>query len=246
MRIHHVTTLSIIALLGLGSQQTTIGQEVKVTQSTEKRSVVGAIATPSSEELNNQIKAVIVDQDGNQRVVELRGLGNGLWQGSMQDPDGHSSEAPADFLFREVDAENAVGSKSKSKVVATSTDSKPVVFGSVFYSDGKDKYQIGVSCEEIPEVLRAHLKLDPGMGLLVGRTFEGMPAHDQLKQHDIILKVNGRSAGSTKDLVEAAQQAGEKSETVVLRVLRSGDERDIVLNPAKQELAINPALKPMS
>lgn len=88
-----------------------------------------------------------------------------------------------------------------------------------------DKW-IGVLCRPVDEVLRVHLDLDQGVGLVVERVVPDSPAsRADLKTHDILVQVDEQDLTSLQVLIEATAKADENGLT--LRRIRGGD-RDLV------------------
>ncbi len=95
------------------------------------------------------------------------------------------------------------------------------------------KFWIGLNCAEVSPALRSQLKLKKGVGLLVVNAFEGSPSQKAgLKQHDIIVKADGKEIGAVGQLIEAVQKAGESE--IKLDVVREGQAKTIIVKSAKR------------
>jgi hypothetical protein len=88
-----------------------------------------------------------------------------------------------------------------------------------------DKW-IGVLCRPVDEVLRVHLNIDQGVGLVVERVVPDSPASRAgLKTHDILMQVNDQDLDSLQVLIDATAKADQHG--ITLRRIRGG-ERDLV------------------
>lgn len=67
---------------------------------------------------------------------------------------------------------------------------------------------IGVVARELPEGIAEHLGLEPGQGVIIGRTFEDSPAAKAgIQQHDIIIQIGEETVKSPMDLQRLVQQS---------------------------------------
>lgn len=95
------------------------------------------------------------------------------------------------------------------------------------------KFWIGLNCAEVSPALRSQLKLKKGVGLLVINAFEGSPSERAgLKQHDIIVKADGKDIGAVGQLIQAVQKAGEKE--IKLDIIREGQPKTIDVKSAER------------
>lgn len=95
------------------------------------------------------------------------------------------------------------------------------------------KFWIGLNCGEVSPALRSQLKLKKGVGLLVVNAFEGSPSQKAgLKQHDVIVKADGKEIGAVGQLIEAVQKAGESE--IKLDVIREGQPKTINVKSAER------------
>ena len=86
---------------------------------------------------------------------------------------------------------------------------------------------LGVTVGEIPEVLRAHVKIPAGEGLSVEEVLPGTPAERLgLRRFDLLLTVNGIPV-STAAEVRSAVGAVEEGGSLRLRILREGRESEV-------------------
>ena len=100
---------------------------------------------------------------------------------------------------------------------------------------------IGVSCEPVPDALRAHVDLKEGQGLMVTKVMPGSPAEKAgLAVHDILLKVNGDPLKSRESLIQAVSDAGEQG--VQLEWLHKGETRTQAVRPVKRPEQLAPAI----
>ena len=95
------------------------------------------------------------------------------------------------------------------------------------------KFWIGLNCAEVSPALRSQLKLKKGIGLLVVNAFEGSPSQKAgLKQHDVIVKADGKEIGAVGQLIQAVQKAGEKE--IKLDIIRGGEPKSINVKSAER------------
>jgi membrane-associated protease RseP (regulator of RpoE activity) len=95
-----------------------------------------------------------------------------------------------------------------------------------------NRYRIGVTLSEADDTLRSHLKLAAGEGLVVTEVVDESPAAKMgVKQHDVLTELDGKRLTSV-DAVNAQIQE-IKDKTVVLKLLRSGQEVTCQVAPKK-------------
>lgn len=95
------------------------------------------------------------------------------------------------------------------------------------------RFWIGLNCADVAPALRSQLKLKEGVGLLVINAFEGSPSQKAgLKQHDIIIKADGKDIGAVGQLIEAVQKAGEAE--IKLEIIREGQQQTIPVQSAER------------
>jgi PDZ domain len=96
------------------------------------------------------------------------------------------------------------------------------------------KYWIGLLGGPIPadNTLRAQLDLPENQGLVVANVVpKGPAAKAGLKQHDILLKGNGKELREMKDLVDLVMSEGAKKGQITLDVLRRNKHETVYLKP---------------
>src|SRR6195256_2021338 len=101
-------------------------------------------------------------------------------------------------------------------------------------SPAPPKYWIGLLGGAIPadNPLRAHVGLPENQGLLVANVVpKGPAAKAGLKQHDILLKGNGKDLHDMKDLVDLVMSEGAKKGQITLDVLRHNKHESFNLKP---------------
>lgn len=97
------------------------------------------------------------------------------------------------------------------------------------------KYWIGVSTEELGELVRAQLKLDEGVGLAVIRVVDDSPAKEAgLELHDVIVRVDETPMSEFAKLSEAVQKAGDAGEALSIEIVRKGKRRTIEVTPGER------------
>lgn len=99
------------------------------------------------------------------------------------------------------------------------------------------KYWVGLGGSDIPadHVLRAHIDLPEGQGLLVIHVAPESPAAKAgVKQHDILLRANGVDLHEMRDLVSLVGAEGEKKEPIALDVLRHGKHESVSVTPEER------------
>lgn len=96
---------------------------------------------------------------------------------------------------------------------------------------GSSSKWIGVMCRQVDEVLRAHMDIPAGVGLIIEEVLPDSPAANSgLEQFDILLEANGEALRSQELLVKAVREAGDNP--LKLTWLRRGDEMTGTVQPA--------------
>ena len=104
--------------------------------------------------------------------------------------------------------------------------------GSMFGVGVENRYRIGVTLSEADDTLRSHLKLAAGEGLVVTEVVDGSPAAKMgVKQHDLLIEMDGKRLSSVEAVNAQIQEKQEK--TVLLKLLRSGQEVTCQITPQK-------------
>ena len=95
--------------------------------------------------------------------------------------------------------------------------------------------EFGVKIDSVGETLRDQLSLKEGEGVLVGEIKPGSVAEKSgLKQHDIILKLDGKAVGDKWEFRKDVLKALEKPE-FELEILRGGKKETLKAKTAKKE-----------
>ena len=98
------------------------------------------------------------------------------------------------------------------------------------------RFWIGLNCGDVSPALRSQLKLKKGVGLLVVNAFEDSPSQKAgLKQHDIIVKADGKEIGDVGRLIQAVQKAGESE--IKLEIIREAQPKTIAVKSAERPKA---------
>jgi hypothetical protein len=97
-------------------------------------------------------------------------------------------------------------------------------------------WMIGVSVQPVSSLLRTHLKLDDGGGLVVTRVFRGGAAERAgILKDDILLFADQKLIGDRKQLAEVVNEAGADGSPLTFTILRSGDETSISVEATERE-----------
>lgn len=108
--------------------------------------------------------------------------------------------------------------------------------GSATKAKKEKTWMIGASCEPVTPVLRAQLRLDETMGLVVTRVLRGGNAADAgLQVNDILMYADQKPVGNRKQLSEVVNAAGSAGTDIALMFLRGGEEMSIKVKPAERE-----------
>ncbi|RUL89376.1 PDZ domain-containing protein [Tautonia sociabilis] len=84
---------------------------------------------------------------------------------------------------------------------------------------------LGLTLRPAPEVLRSHLDLPEGGGLVVSNVAEDSPAKGTIEENDILLRVGETTLSEPSDLSEALEAA--EGDTLAITLLRKGEERTV-------------------
>ncbi|MCK6479240.1 MAG: PDZ domain-containing protein [Planctomycetes bacterium] len=100
-------------------------------------------------------------------------------------------------------------------------------WGRLFHGGGggeEGRAVLGVTVSEVPDLLRAHVKVPAGEGLVVEEVLPGTAAERMgLRRHDLLLSVNGIPVSTAAEVRSAVGAAGEGG-ALRLRILREGQE----------------------
>ena len=103
-------------------------------------------------------------------------------------------------------------------------------------------YMVGLVCQPTPEMVRSQLGLESEDSLLVKVIAPGSPAETAgLKKYDVLLFADDQQLASLKDLTAVVQEAGADDRSIMLTVVRGGDEIPVEIKPAERDLAAAPA-----
>lgn len=94
-------------------------------------------------------------------------------------------------------------------------------------------YFIGVPVGPVDDVLRAHLEIPAGRGLVATDVVSGSPAEKAgIKKHDILLEANDKPLTDTQSLLDAIQKSEGKP--VELKLYRAGEMLTLSVTPSKR------------
>jgi membrane-associated protease RseP (regulator of RpoE activity) len=95
----------------------------------------------------------------------------------------------------------------------------------------KERVMIGVACEEAPQLLRKHLKLD-NAGLVVLAVSDNSPAADaKIEPDDVLVSLNERQLQTIEQLMEVVSTLD--GQPARLQIIRSGSPLEITVTPRK-------------
>lgn len=97
-------------------------------------------------------------------------------------------------------------------------------------------WMIGASCQPVSNVLRAQLRLDESMGLVVTRVLRGSNAAEAgMQVNDILMYADQKPVGDRKQLSEVVNAAGAAGTAITFTLLRGGEEISIEVKPVERE-----------
>ena len=97
-----------------------------------------------------------------------------------------------------------------------------------------NRYRIGVTLSEADDTLRSHLKLPAGEGLVVTEVMADSPAAKMgVKLHDVLIELEGKHLTTVEAINAQIQEIKDK--TVLLKLLRSGQEVTCQITPKKSD-----------
>jgi hypothetical protein len=95
------------------------------------------------------------------------------------------------------------------------------------------EHWLGLECFPVDALLRSHLNLGEGEGLVVEQVVPDSPAAKaELKPHDVIVSAGGKVVKTVADLVQAVGEAKENELT--LEIIRAGKPMTMKATPAKR------------
>jgi hypothetical protein len=107
--------------------------------------------------------------------------------------------------------------------------------GAVSAAPKEKSYMVGVNCQPVPDLLRAQLQLEGGVGLAVVRVAQDGPAEAAgIRVNDILMYADDLQLSTSKDLVTVVNQAGKEEGDLTLTLIRSGEEMNITVKPAER------------
>jgi len=97
-------------------------------------------------------------------------------------------------------------------------------------------WMIGASCQPATTVLRAQLRLDESMGLVITRVLRGSNAAEAgLQVNDILMYADQKPVGTRKQLSDVVNAAGSAGTDVAFTLLRGGEEVSLEVTPTERE-----------
>jgi copper chaperone CopZ len=110
---------------------------------------------------------------------------------------------------------------------------------------GKKMTWLGVSVEPVSQPLMHHLKLQPGVGLIVEQVIPGSPAQKAgLEEYDILQKFSDQLLVNPEQL-SALVHMHKSGDTVTLGVIHQGEPKELKVTLGEQagELSYNPGFE---
>ena len=93
---------------------------------------------------------------------------------------------------------------------------------------------IGVGVAPIPDVLRSHLHIADGVGVMVDQVVPSSPAADAgLNRHDVLIAAGGSAVSQVQDLIAAVASISD-GESLELKWIRAGQEMTATVVPAER------------
>lgn len=94
------------------------------------------------------------------------------------------------------------------------------------------EWHIGLACDPVDDMIREHLDLPKGAGVIVTRIVDGSPAAKSgIKQNDIVVSANKQQIGNLEALAEAVQKAGRDGKPLVLDTVHKGRPGHVTVQP---------------
>ena len=97
-------------------------------------------------------------------------------------------------------------------------------------------FMIGLHCGPVPELLQAHLRLEPETGLVVEHVLEGKPAAIAgIEKNDVLLYADDQQLRGISDLIAAANRAGKEEVSISITLVRAGEEIQVDVSPVERQ-----------
>jgi len=93
-------------------------------------------------------------------------------------------------------------------------------------------WMIGLMAEPVGDLLRTHLDLPKGSGMIISQVIDGSPAAKAgLVVSDILVSADDKKISDIGALKEAVQTAGKSGKPLKLNIVHEGKRRQVVLEP---------------
>jgi hypothetical protein len=166
---------------------------------------------PDARIVTKDERIIILDENGN----EIKNIGLSLFDG------------PGGYFYRV----GAAGSGDGKSLYPRLLSMAGALRGGAVAEAGADgetpKVMIGVHMGEPGPALEKHLHIDAGKCTMITGLFEGLPADEAgIGEYDIIVAVDG-SDSAHADAIREALKTREPGETVTLRVIQAGKQKEI-------------------
>ncbi|MEM7453586.1 MAG: PDZ domain-containing protein [Planctomycetota bacterium] len=178
--------------------------------------------------------AVIIDAEGQRHVIPLgEGVGAGDFEFEALDvqmvPMMEDIEAIMPFIINEHEMPEGIAGLNIFEGLP----------GHITAQMGGGGYRIGVMCEPVNEQLRAHLDIDPDVGLVINSVTDGPAMAAGVQKHDVLLYADDTELKTLEDLTGVIQRAGKEEQSISITALRNGGEVSFDITP--QESPANEA-----
>ncbi len=98
------------------------------------------------------------------------------------------------------------------------------------------RYLLGISLGDLDPIVRTQLGLDETVAVFIQNvTADGAAEAAGVKQHDVVLKINGKPADSTATVQAVVKES--KGKPIRLLLLRDGEKKDLEVQPRLTETA---------
>ena len=203
-RVEWSTLVAVIFAVGLFAQTRSVVAEDEADE--QELTVVAEVQVGAGD-------AKKVEKKSEKKViVTLRGVGG-------QDID--------------VDVESDPATKVIERIIRLSGDQDGEAEGLLQMAAQPPSHYIGIHGGKVDPVLRTHLKLQEGQGVLVLMVVDDSPADQAgIEEHDILLAANGKKLGKLTDLVEIIRDT--KDSELTLELIHEGEETSLAVKPEKR------------